>query len=245
MLQKLNKGQVIEDSVLSKQMGKEVPLIVYLPFNYSPLYTYPVLYVQDGSDYFSLGKLATTLDTLISNKELQKCIAVGVPVENTRERLLLYHPRGSKHEAYKRFFAEELTTHMDRHYSTNTMSGARAIMGDSLGGTVSLEIALAYPYTFHYCLSQSGAFYENTIERVKAFTYPPELLAIYQVIGLQETAVDTSKGKLNLLELNRQLKEQVEQKGIPLEYREFEGDHTWGYWQQDLPHALRYAFGLV
>jgi enterochelin esterase-like enzyme len=241
MIAKELRGSVIDDKIYSQHLNREVSLMIYLPHNYSPLYTYPTLYLQDGEDYFTLGKIASTLDKLINEQMVEKCIVVGVPVESKGDRLVLY--RGSKHEAYKRFFAEELVSYIDETYATHPMSGARAIMGDSLGGSVSLDIALQYPYTFHYVISQSGAFYEGTIERIQAFQQSPSLLSIYQIIGTEETLVETSVGNINLLQFNREVKEAIEEKGIPLYYNEYKGDHTWGYWQKDIPHVLTYLWG--
>jgi enterochelin esterase-like enzyme len=243
MIPKERRGSVIDDSVYSQHLDRDIPLIIYLPYNYSPLYTYPTLYLQDGEDYFTLGKIASTLDRLIDEQSIEKCIIVGVPVESKRERLVLYRSKGSKHEAYKRFFAEELVPYIDTTYDTHPMSGARAIMGDSLGGSVSLDIALQYPYTFHHVASQSGAFYEGTIERIKAFQQPPSLLSIYQIVGTEETHVETSVGQMDLLHFNREVKEAFEKKGIPLIYSEFKGDHTWGYWQEDISRVLNHLWG--
>lgn len=236
------RGTIVDDSIYSEKLTKDVPLMMYLPHNYSPLYTYPTLYLQDGEEYFSLGKIAKVLDQLIDEQKIDKCIVVGVPVESKKERLVLYRSKGSKHEAYKRFFAEELVPYIDKKYATNPINGARAIMGDSLGGSVSLDIALQYPHTFHYVISQSGAFYEGTIERLEAFNQSPALLSIYQTIGSEETHVETSIGDLNLLHLNREVKKIIEAKKIPLYYKEYNGDHTWGYWQEDIPTILTYLW---
>lgn len=241
---KLNerRGTIVDDSIYSKQLTQNVPLMVYLPHNYSPLYTYPTLYLQDGEDYFSLGKIARFLDQLIDEQKIEKCIVIGVPVKSKRERLVLYRSKGTKYERYMRFFAEELVPYIDKAYATHPISGARAIMGDSLGGSISLDIALHYPYTFHYVISQSGAFYEGTVERLMAFEQSPSLLSIYQTIGSEETNVDTSIGNLDLLDLNREVKEAIEIKNIPLFYKEYKGDHTWGYWQEDIPNILTFLW---
>jgi enterochelin esterase-like enzyme len=244
MLVKENKGRIIEDGCYSYHLQQEIPLIIYVPNHYSSLFTYPVLYLQDGQDYFNLGRISTILDKMIHENLIEKCIIVAVPVKSIRERMVLYRPKGSKHEAYKRFFGEELVSHIDQNYSTHTVSGGRAIMGESLGATVALEIALQYPHTFHQVVSQSGAFYEGTLERVMSFSHPPSLLNIYQLIGTEETNVTTSVGSLDLLQLNRELKRGFEQKQIPHYYKESKGDHTWGYWQDDLPHALSYLWGI-
>lgn len=236
------RGTIVDDSIYSEKLAQEFPLMVYLPYNYSPLYTYPTLYLQDGEEYFTLGKIARALDQLINEQKIDKCIVVGVPVASKKERLVLYRSKGSKHEAYKRFFAEELVPYIDGAYATHPISGARAIMGDSLGGSVSLDIALQYPNTFHYVISQSGAFYEGTIDRLEAYNQSPALLSIYLTIGSDETDVETSIGDFDLLRLNREVKQTIEMKRIPLYYKEFNGNHTWGYWQEDIPNILTYLW---
>lgn len=232
------KGTVIEHRVYSKFLQEEVGLMIYLPEHYSPLFSYPTLYVQDAEDYFTLGKLVTQLDTLIEQGAIPRCIAVGitVPKEERRKR---YSRNGSKHVTYSRFVAEELVPYIDEKFATFPISGARTIMGESLGGTISLSIALAYPQTFHYVILQSGAFYEaGNLEAIADYSHSPALLSIYQSVGTEEKQVATGVGEIDLLENNRQINKQLTEKGIPVHYHEFEGNHTWTYWQSDLAHAL-------
>ncbi|GAA0380592.1 alpha/beta hydrolase-fold protein [Bacillus horti] len=217
--------------------------MIYLPEHYSPLYSYPTVYLQDGYDYFSLGKMATQLDHLIAEGKIERCIAVGVPVSDSKKRFDRYSPKGSRHQAYIRFFGEELVSFIDHELATQPISGARAVMGDSLGGGASLAIAMAYPHTFHYAVSQSGAFFDDLDKRIEAYTHSPALLSIYLSIGLQETEVSTSRGNMDLLRLNHEAKERLEQHGFPVYFREFEGDHTWTYWSEDLLHALTHIWG--
>lgn len=232
------KGVLIEDEIQSTLLKETIPLIIYLPEHYSPLYSYPVIYLQDGEDYIKLGKIVTTLDELISNHTIGRSIAVAVPVPDKEERYSRYHPQGEKYHAYKRFFAEELVTYIDTNYATHPIHGARAIAGESLGGAISLDIALQYPYTFHQVITQSGAFYDETVQNIKDFSQTPSLLQIYQSIGKQETKVETSMGQINLLKLNQEVKELLESIRFPIHYHEFDGDHTWGYWQDDFKLAL-------
>lgn len=243
MITSINKGTIEERVIFSEFLQENIPIMIYLPYNYSTLYTYPVLYVQDGQDYFSLGKLPSLLNQYINEERMEKCIVVAVPVQSKRKRLVLYRPKGSQHEAYKRFFAEELVSYIDLQFSTHPVSGARAIMGESLGGTISLEIALQYPHTFHYVITQSGAFYEGTLDRIKQYNHSPDLLHIYQSIGTEETKVETSIGEVDFLALNRTCKEIIEQKGIPLHYQEYKGYHNWDLWQKDLPNILTFLWG--
>jgi enterochelin esterase-like enzyme len=236
-----SKGTLEEITLSSKYLGSEERLLIYTPERYSPLYSYPVLYVQDGDDYLALGRLATLLDQLTGEKQIADVIAVFLPVDKAK-RTARYHPDGEQHQAYKRFLAEEAVSYVDRHYSTNPLGSARTLLGESLGGVVSLFAALTYPHTFGQVACQSAAMDDELNRRVAAMDIPSHL-HIYLEVGTDETAVDTSRGPLNLVAANEALRDLLQQKKVTLSYETFSGDHTWGYWQQNLPRMLRAFFG--
>ena len=71
----------------------------------------------------------------------------------------------------------------------------------------------------------------------------PHLLELYHVIGTKETDVPTTDGKRsNFIEPNRELHQLLNRKGFPNFYEEFDGIHTWKYWQADLKRALLEMF---
>jgi enterochelin esterase-like enzyme len=232
----------LEEIVLdSRHLGTPETLIVYTPDRYSPLYSYPVLYVQDGADYLSLGKMASTLDTMILQKELPDLIAVFLPVDKEK-RTSRYHPDGIEHIAYRRFLAEEVVRYIDTHYSTHPLGNARTLVGASLGAVVSLFTALAYPHTFGQVASQSIAMDAELNNRVAQATLSVPL-SLYLQIGTEETAVQTTRGSLDLLAANEELREILQTKMVTLAYETFEGDHTWGHWQALLPRMLQALLG--
>lgn len=230
-----------EITLTSNCLGTTERLLIYTPERYSPLYSYPVLYVQDGEDYLSLGRMATLLEQLHREKEIPDLLAVFLPVDKAR-RYARYHPDGDEHLAYRRFLAVEAVGYVDRHYSTHPLGQARTLLGESLGGVVSLFTALAYPHTFGQVACQSAAMDEALNRRVAA-TDLPASLHVYLEVGTAETAVETSRGTLNLLAANERLRAILETKGVTLAYETFAGDHTWGYWQANLPRMLRALFG--
>ncbi|WP_255298426.1 alpha/beta hydrolase [Brevibacillus dissolubilis] len=236
----LLKGTLTEVTLESKYLGTSEQIVIYTPYRYSPLYSYPVLYVQDGSDYLAMGRLASLLDQFATDKEIPDLIAVFLPVDKA-QRSKRYHPNGSMHAAYTRFLAEEVVNYIDRHYSTNPLGSARTLIGDSLGGVVSLFTALTYPNTFGQVASQSGAFDDALCEMVENQAALAHL-NVYLEIGLEETAVETSRGDLDLVHGNERMRDILLTKGITLAYRTFEGDHTWGYWQANLPLILRHLY---
>ncbi|WP_078381360.1 alpha/beta hydrolase [Sutcliffiella halmapala] len=239
---KKTSGRIEEVKLYSNELEEEMTLMVYTPANYSPLYKYNVLIAQDGKDYFTLGRIGSLTDELLANNEIQNTIIIGIPYKDVQDRRKKYHPEGTQQSAYIRFLAHELTPFIDREYPTYQMGMGRALIGDSLGATVSLMTALSYPHTFGKVIMQSPYVDESVLNKVKDFAQP-SFLSLYHVIGTQETAVPTTDGKKkDFIEPNRALHSLMKEKDYSVFYEEFEGNHTWTYWQPDLRQALTKMF---
>lgn len=237
-----SKGKITEISFESKVLEETIPLLVYLPTSFSPLYKYSLLIAQDGRDYFQLGRLGRIADELMEKKEIENIIIVGIPYKNVKDRRDKYHPEGRQHTSYIRFLALELVPYLDELFPTYQMGMGRALIGDSLAATVSLKAALQYPHTFGKAILQSPYVDENIIKAVENFE-ESYLLSLYHVIGLEETQVKTTSDTIeDFLTPNRELNTVIESKAIPYYYEEFEGNHTWTYWQPDLKRALKKMF---
>ncbi|WP_417897260.1 esterase family protein [Bacillus haimaensis] len=235
---KNESGKIEELKLYSNELQEEMTLMVYTPANYSPLYKYNVLIAQDGKDYFTLGRIGTIADQLLENKEIQNTIIIGIPYRSVKDRRDKYHPEGSKQSAYIRFLAHELTPFIDREYPTYQMGMGRALIGDSLGATVSLMTALSYPHTFGKVIMQSPYVDEAVLNKVEDF-HQTSVLTLYHVVGTKETEVPTTDGKKkDFITPNRTLHERMKEKNFTVFYEEFEGTHTWTYWQPDLRQAL-------
>jgi enterochelin esterase-like enzyme len=118
----------------------------------------------------------------------------------------------------------------------------RILAGDSLGGTVSLHLALDYPSLFCKVISLSGAFFGKTRERL-AKEDDLSWLELFMLIGTEETEVTTERGTFNFLQENREARDILVQKKTALLYTEKPGTHIWGFWQLELPAALHYFLG--
>lgn len=236
------KGQIEEKNFYSTALDEEIQLLIYLPPMFSPLYKYNLLITQDGQDYFNLGRISKTTETLLEEKKISNTIIVGVPYKDVNDRKDKYHPNGNKIKNYIRFLAHELIPFLDEQYPTYQMGRTRCLAGDSLGGTVSLLTALSYPNTFGQVIMQSPFVNEMVIEEVKSFS-SQQLLEVYHSVGKLETAVKTTDGKVrDFISPNRQLQQLMSKMRFTVVYEEFNGDHTWTYWQPDLKHALQKTF---
>ncbi|USD83912.1 esterase family protein [Bacillus safensis] len=232
-------GIIQEETLQSKELGADMTILIYLPVNYSPLYTYHVIIAQDGHDYFRLGKIGRQAEELMQNKEMERSIIIGVPYESVTERRNTYHPDGTKFEAYKRFLANELIPYIDKHYPTYQIGSGRTFIGDSLGATISLMTAIDYPSLFGGLILQSPYVDESVLEAVKQSTALSHYAIIHQ-IGLEETAVKTTDGQvLDFVQPNEDLKALLEQTGADYLFETFEGDHKWTFWQPLIAPSLK------
>jgi enterochelin esterase-like enzyme len=236
------RGTVQEVLIESAALNEEVQLLIHLPATFSHLYKYSLLIVQDGHDYFRLGRIGKITDELLAKKEIENLIIIGIPYKDVEDRRSKYHPEGEKHRAYIRFLAHELAPYLDREFPTLQMGSTRALGGDSLAGTVSLMAALAYPNTFGKVLLQSPYVNESVLKTAGDFNNNITL-DIYHTIGKEEDAAELPNGKIaDFLTPNRELKAALSGKSINHMYKEIDGGHTWKYWQPGLKEALKSLF---
>ncbi|WP_251552437.1 alpha/beta hydrolase [Neobacillus muris] len=236
------KGSMKEMSIFSHELNEVLQLLIYLPANYSPLYKYSILIAQDGRDYFQLGRIGRKADEYLFKKEIENLIIVGVPYKNVEDRRKKYHPSGALNQKYIRFLAHELVPFLDQEFPTYQVGSTRALLGDSLAGAVSFLSALQYPNTFGKVLMQSP-YVDEAIKQAAASFTQHHALEIYHVIGTRETEVRMTNGETSdFLTPNRELAKILLNKPFTYFYKEFEGNHTWTYWQPDLSRALKTVF---
>lgn len=234
------KRTMNKEIIHSQALQEERSVRVYLPPGYNDLISYPVLYAQDGQDIFMFGRIATITNELILEHGMDPIIIVGIDVQK-KERTSEYAVHGEKHSAYMSFIAEELVPYIESKYSVKTDPLNRVLIGDSLGGTVSLDLALEYPDLFAKVISLSGAYFDPSLEKIKSkddLSY----LQLWMLVGTDETAVETHLGVFDFLKWNRIAKELLEKKGVTITYSEKKGEHLWGFWQKELPVALQHFF---
>lgn len=234
------KRKVVGDSLESSYLGRTMDLHIYLPPGHTEFSNYPILYTQDGQHFFMYGRIATIAQQLILEEGLNPFIIVGVDV-NVQERNSEYSPLGKKNSAYRKFFLDELIPYIEQKYQPPTKGLQRILAGDSLGGTVSLDIALDRPELFQGIISLSGAFWDPTQKRIRE-TNPFPNFDMYMIIGEQETAIETHFGTMDFLQLNRQTRDLLLENQASLMYVEKPGQHIWGFWQKELPDILRHYF---
>ncbi|WP_257347428.1 alpha/beta hydrolase [Pseudalkalibacillus decolorationis] len=202
-----------------------------------------LLFVQDGEDYLELGNLKEQFEDLLKiDRELfEKIVMILVPPGTSHERYQFYHSEGERHHDYQRFFSKELLPKAQEFFEQNGKRLQRkGMLGDSLGASVSLSIALQYPLQWTHILLQSAAVTETLIKQVKE----KDLSSwhVYQVYGKHEDGFQSqiSKKTLNITSSNRKLADAFLNAKANLTYFEEDERHLWSFWKRDLKRALTY-----
>lgn len=232
------KGTMNEQEIDSKYLDEVITLKLYQPEAFSPLYKYHICIMQDGNDYYQLGRAATLSDRLHTNEEIENTVFVGIHYHDRYDRREKYHPNGEKQEAYIKFLVYEVVPLLDDLLPTYHMGHSRTLMGDSLAGTLAFMTALRYPHTFGNVIMQSPYVDDTVMDAVRT-AKDIHSIDIYHTIGTDETEVVTTAGtKEDFLSPNRALNQLLEEKGVNYIYHELDGEHTWKAWQKDLKRAL-------
>ncbi|WP_028782093.1 alpha/beta hydrolase [Thalassobacillus devorans] len=231
-------GTFKDFEINSSYLDETLTLKVFLPENYSPLYKYHIAIMQDGDDYFQMGRVATLSDKLHKEKRIEDTIFVGIHYRDKFDRQDKYHPNGEKQSAYIKFLVNEVAPLLDEELPGYHMGSGRTLMGDSLGGTVALMTALKYPNTFGNVIMQSPFMNDEVMDKVQN-SKDMSSLAIYHTIGSEETDVPTTDGnRKDFVTPNYELRKLLNKKPLTYIFHELDGDHTWKYWQQDMERAL-------
>ncbi len=232
------KRTILKEEIQSRHLGEARTLRIYLPPGYNELLSYPVIYCQDGEEFFNFGRIATYANQLILDENIEPFIVVGVEV-NTKIRTQEYAPFGSRFEAYTACFAEEIIPYIEEKYPVRRSADERVLAGDSLGGSVSVHIALRYPELFRRIISLSGAYYEQSQQLIAAES-DLSALDVYMIVGLQETDFESDTGVYDFVKLNQDTRDLLLERGATVRYAEKDGKHLWGFWQKELPDAIKY-----
>lgn len=240
----MGQGTITDIEFYSEALQEDLELLIYIPSNYSPFYQYSVLIASDGKDYFQLGHISRIADEYLASEEIENLIIVGVPYKSVEDRRRKYLPNGDLHDAYLRFLAHELVPYIDDQYSTYGIGKGRALIGDSQAATVSLLAAIAYPNIFGKVIMQSPFVDDTVMDKVRQVK-DPHAFSIYHVVGsLEHEVVTMNKMIKDFLTPNRKLHQLIVEKGFNNFYEEFNGNHSWKYWQPDLKRAIRQNFCL-
>ena len=220
-------GRVEEFEFESERLGNRRAVYVYLPPGYdtdtTPL---PALYVHDGGEYLSRARLPVVLDNLIHAGEVAPLIAVMVdPVDRMTEYMM--------NERYTNFVYSELLPHIDGRFHTLASSAGRGVMGASLGGLISVYLALERPDLFSRVASQSGAF----------FIAQDRVLSLARSARAEQSFYfDVGKYEQRFIPAHLELVETLKACGCRCFFQELAGGHNWTSWRAHLKELLMFLW---
>lgn len=172
-------GQVVDLGVIpapTLPSGRRVR--VYLPPGVSTggsgAARFPTLYVQDGEENISRGRIPRTLDLLIA-RGFPPVLAVFVDHPG-EERHLDYTPyfQGSRVDGYGDFLAHTVVPLVEGRFPARGDRAARVLWGQSFGGTCAFMVGRAHPSVFGRVASQSGVFVWGGVQGVaELYVDPP------------------------------------------------------------------------
>jgi putative tributyrin esterase len=246
----------------SQLVNATLPYNVILPFGYRAASTtrYPVLYLLHGwaghyTDWITR--------TNVADYAAQYRLIVVMPVGNDSWYV---DSAGVPTDRYETYILKELIPDVDKRFPTIQARYGRAVAGLSMGGYGAIKYGLKYPSTFVFAASMSGAFgvTHYTQDEMGGSNWEP-FLKIFGPVGSEtRKANDVFEITRNLTDArvaslpyfyfdcgtedagrhvnaNRELSQLFLEKKIPHEYRELPGDHSWGYWDQQVREVLQIA----
>jgi predicted alpha/beta superfamily hydrolase len=240
----------------SKIFGNAREITIYLPAGYDehPERRYPVLYLQDGQNLFDAERayvpgqhwrVQEAADAAIGERTAAPMIIVGVDhagparIDEYTPTRDAKHNGGGRADDYARFLAEELKPAIDARFRTLPDAANTAIGGSSLGGLVSLHVALKRRDLFGRAVVMSPSVWWSdrvVLQTVDAFDGPPPRM--WLDIGGREG--------IEALRDARLLRDRLTRRGWDEEHLHYfedrRADHSERAWARRIRPALEFLF---
>jgi predicted alpha/beta superfamily hydrolase len=253
----------VQENFHSRILNNDRKILIYLPPGYeaSKKGRYSVLYLHDGQNLFDGAtsfipgqewRIDETAQALISSGRIEPLIIVGI-YNAGKDRINEYTPaadtkyEGGKADLYGRMLVEELKPFIDTTYRTRNDAQHTGVGGSSLGGLVSLYLALKYSNVFGRVAAVSPSVWfagKHIVHYVESLPKKPKV-RIWLDIGTKEGRTpDEVKQGLNDARL---LKDTLVKKGWKLgkdlKYLEAEGaEHNESAWAARVELILEFLF---
>ena len=254
-------GRVETVRFQSKLVNTTLPYNVILPSDYDTSRTtrYPVLYLLHGltGHYNDWVQRTNVADYAAGYRMI-----VVMPEGNDSWYVDSTTVASSRYESY---ILNELIPDVQQRYRTIEARYGRSIAGLSMGGYGAIKFGLKSPATFVFAASMSGAFGVTRFTEKDTPELWRESLKLFGALG-SETRVTNDLfeivGKLTparinslpyfyfdcgtedsplIFPYNRELSGLMFDKKIPHEFRQLPGDHSWAYWDRQVPEIVRVA----
>ena len=196
----------------------------------------PLLVVFDGSGYLRKAKLANIVDNSIASGRIHP-IAMALVDPGGRGRTVEY----ACSDTTTAFIIKCVLPLAQRYLNlidVEAQPASYGLMGASMGGLMSIYIALRAPELFGHVLCESGAFgadhlyYRSVIYDLIRYGARPTA-KVWMDVGLHEW----------FLEPNRAMHKLLLERGCDAEYREHNSGHNYPSWRNSLWRGLEHLYG--
>lgn len=243
----------VPTSIEMPQLNRKRTIRMYFPPNYSSGKRFPVIYMHDGQNLFDSAtsfsgewKVDEILDSLYKYHNFS-CIVVGVyNGENQRlNELSPWHNdtlnAGGDGDKYAKFIVKTLKPFIDSHYRTLIDRENTAIMGSSMGGLMSLYLALQYPDVFGKAaiFSPSLWFSPKSFEMIQKYNLK-KIQKIYLLSGAKEGTQTVS----NTLKADSLLRSVGFDENYLMCKISKDGEHSEWFWSREFGDAIKFLFNL-
>lgn len=162
------RGQRLERQIASEALGETRKLSIYLPPEWSPDRTWPVVYLTDGAALV----FSHVLEPMIAEGTIPPLVLVSalpapfgvvgeappLPMDLRSAEYINRFPGGAGQDRFDRhmsFFAEELTDYARKEFAVSSEPEDVAVAGYSNGGVFALWAGLQHPETFGGVIAMS------------------------------------------------------------------------------------------
>lgn len=243
-------------SIQSKALNTAIGFSIYLPPDYNPGHTYPVLYIMYGyggnqySMFNGFMSVNRTADQMIAAGTMKPMILVvpdyknSFAVNSTREQ----NPDagGGTIGLYEDYLIKELIPYIDQRFATDNTRTGRFIEGYSMGGFAALYLGFNHPDRFSKIGVHSSALwdYSNsdlfTSQRNWLYSTPelraqrdPFLLAQRKDLSATDIYLDVGISDA-LYGVNERFYQHLLTQGVRVEWHTGVGGHDRNYWEKNV-----------
>lgn len=257
-----NASTVDSLDVPSAVMKKAYKAAVVLPASYAnSKASYPVLYLLHGGSGHFRDWLTQTPDKMLVRNLADQFNMIIVMPEGETFGWYLDSPFNPNNK-FETYITKEVIQKIDNTYRTVRSNKGRVITGLSMGGHGAMYLSSRHPELFCAAGTMSGAMDMNYTKFKINEDFSKSLKARFEkLLGTSDTSneVFVKNSIINmvdaikkngmpitidcgvddfLIDANRELHSRLLYNGVPHDYTERPGAHTWEYWQNSLPYHL-------
>jgi S-formylglutathione hydrolase FrmB len=239
----------------SHSLQRSAHYLIALPGNYNktPDVRFPVLYLLHGIDGTSEDWIAK--GDLIQVLQLHQIVVVAPDGSDSYYTNAALRSR----DRYEDLIVNDLITEVEQHYRVRSSSQARGIGGISMGGYGAVKIAIRHSDKYAFAagisaaldaprrefaprrLGQSFRYLRIFGPSGSAYRRENDVFALAQNASSPPFLFLACGSDESLLGVNRSFAALLEKRGMPHEYHEAAGEHSWDFWKREIPEMLRSA----